>query len=116
MRWRQKYDPETGRSTFVPIDDSAVAADKAAGIIVRDFDAFKSPVDGSIIRNHRELQEHNRRNNVVSASEFSPEYLEKKSAERERKLRGERTKEETLQVRREIYERIIRSEQGLPLQ
>lgn len=30
------------------------------------FDAFKSPVDGSIISNAAELAEHNRRNNVVN--------------------------------------------------
>ena len=33
------------------------------------FDAFKSTVDGSIIRTNRELQEHNRRNNVVSMAD-----------------------------------------------
>lgn len=30
------------------------------------FEAFKSPVDGSVITNRRELAEHNRRNDVVN--------------------------------------------------
>lgn len=33
------------------------------------FEAFKSPVDGSIIKNDRDMQEHNKRNNVVNAAE-----------------------------------------------
>lgn len=32
----------------------------------RQFEAFVSPVDGSTITNHRELAEHNKRNNVVN--------------------------------------------------
>lgn len=32
----------------------------------KPFEAFKSTVDGTIISSHRELQEHNKRNNVVN--------------------------------------------------
>lgn len=35
----------------------------------RVFEAFKSPVDGSIITNSAELREHNKRNNVVQLHE-----------------------------------------------
>lgn len=35
-------------------------------VFAKSFDAFKSPVDGSIISTHRELAEHNKRNNVVN--------------------------------------------------
>ena len=33
------------------------------------FEAFKSVVDGSIIRTQREMDEHNKRNNVVCMAE-----------------------------------------------
>lgn len=34
------------------------------GCVTGKFEAFKSQVDGTIIRNSRDLEEHNRRNNV----------------------------------------------------
>lgn len=39
------------------------------GCITGKFEAFKSNVDGTIIRNARELEEHNRRNNVCLLGE-----------------------------------------------
>lgn len=36
------------------------------GFVKGNFDAFRSSVDGSLIRTTRELQEHNKRNNVVN--------------------------------------------------
>lgn len=36
------------------------------GFVTGKFDAFVSPVDGSVIRNQRELQNHNERNGVVN--------------------------------------------------
>ncbi len=74
MRWRQCR--ETGK--FIPVDEAAAKQDAAAGKLVpvaRNFDAFVSPVDGSLVRNHKELAEHNRRNNVVNSAEFSPEFF-----------------------------------------
>ena len=38
----------------------------AASVMVKNMQPFRSPVDGSIISNKRELAEHNRRNNVVN--------------------------------------------------
>jgi len=39
------------------------------GYVLGKFDAFKSPVDGSIITGRRALEEHNRRNGVVSLAD-----------------------------------------------
>lgn len=48
------------------------------GFVTGKFEAFKSHVDGSLITNHRELQEHNRRNNVVSMADgYSDETIKK---------------------------------------
>lgn len=39
------------------------------GFVKGRFEAFKSTVDGSIIRNSRDMEEHNRRNGVVNLSD-----------------------------------------------
>lgn len=39
------------------------------GVVFGRFEAFRSIVDGSIIRSTRELSEHNKRNNVVSLAD-----------------------------------------------
>lgn len=44
------------------------------GYVTGKFEAFVSMVDGSVVRNDRELKEHNKRNNVVNLQEgFSEE-------------------------------------------
>ena len=50
--------------------------------IFGDIETFQSPVDGSIITGRRALEQHNIRNNVVNAAEFSVEYCTQKAAER----------------------------------
>lgn len=80
MRWKQ--DPVTHK--LIPVDEMAFKHDKDRGIIVRgNFDAFKSPIDGSVISNQREYDDHCKRHNVVNSQEFSPEYYQRKAAERE---------------------------------
>lgn len=104
-RWRQVYDDEQGKYIMVPLDDAAIKRDESLGIIVRgNFDAFRSPVDGSVIRNHRDLDNHNRRNGVVSAQEFSQEYLEAKTKERTKFYNAEYTTAEKFQRKQEINE------------
>ncbi len=39
------------------------------GVVTGKFEAFRSMVDGSLIRNKRELAEHNRRNGVVNLND-----------------------------------------------
>ena len=39
------------------------------GFVKGKFDPFKSNVDGSLIRNQKDLEEHNKRNNVVQLAE-----------------------------------------------
>lgn len=55
------------------------------GYVRGRWGAFKSTVDGSIIRNERELAEHNRRNNVESMSAgYATEQLMKMRGEQKR--------------------------------
>lgn len=41
----------------------------AKGYVTGKFEAFKSTIDGTLISTNRDLQEHNRRNNVVNLNE-----------------------------------------------
>ena len=113
MRWRQCR--ETGK--LIPIDEQAARRDHSEGkgtLIVRDnFEPFRSVVDGSIIRTHRDLEAHNKRNKVTNIADFGPEFIEK--AAKKREDAGKRSKEETLKVRQHLYEQILRAENGLPL-
>ena len=51
-------------------------------IVKGKFDAFVSPVDNSVITSQRQLDQHNKRNNVVDSREFSQAYYDRKAAER----------------------------------
>jgi len=94
---------EDGHSEFIPLDESAAKRDASAAIH-GDVETFKSPIDGSIISDRRQLREHNKKHNVVSADEFTPEFYESKAKERERFFNGEYTREESLKRKQEIYE------------
>jgi len=47
-----------------------------------DIEAFRSVVDGSVISSQRTMREHNKRNGVVRADEYPPEYYAQKARER----------------------------------
>ena len=58
---------DTPQCCGIPMQKVILTAPK--GFIFGKFDPFLSPVDGSTIRTKRELQEHNKRNNVVSMAD-----------------------------------------------
>ena len=109
-RYRQVLDQKTGEYVLVPADEAAARREQIDIAVRGNFDAFVSPVDGSLIRNHRELEDHNRRNNVVNSAEFSPEFMERKRKERERVFTGERTSQQVQRDRMFIHEMINRAE------
>jgi len=104
MRWRQ--DRHTGE--FIPIDEQAARQDAQQGknlnVIRGNFEAFKSPIDGSIISTQRGYDNHNKKHDVVNAAEFSPEYYAEKAKERENFFKGHRPKKEIFKARQAIYE------------
>lgn len=112
-RWRQVVDKETGKSEFVPIDEKArqldIAAGKRTANIHGVFESFVSPVDGTVIHTARQLREHNLRNNVVCAEEFSQGFLEKKARERADFYEGKSSSKEELARKQAIYEIIERA-------
>ncbi len=106
-KWRQ--DSKTGK--MIPIDTAAREAVKHA--IHGDIDTFVSPVDGTVISGRRALAEHNKRNNVVNAAEFTPEFYARKAKERADFYQGKRPKAEVLKRKREIYETWMRAERNV---
>ena len=42
-----------------------------------NFDAFRSTVDGSVIKTTKDLKNHNERNNVVNYDEFGADWVKK---------------------------------------
>ena len=112
MRWRQ--DRHTGE--MIPIDEAAARLDEVQGknlnIIRGNFDAFKSPIDQTLISSQRDYDNHNKRNGVVNANEFSPEYYKGKAKERDRVLNGEHTSKESRARKVELYESWVRAERN----
>lgn len=105
-RWRQ--DKETGK--LIPIDQEAVAHDRARGFIVKDVEPFRSPIDGTIISSRRQYEEHCKKHNVVPAAEFSQEWYDKKAQERAKHFTGELSRQEVFKRKQEIYEQMVRME------
>jgi hypothetical protein len=104
VRWRQCA--KTGE--FIPIDE---AARRSSGSFVQgDIESFVSPVDGTVISDRKQLREHNKRNNVGNADEFTPEFFARKAQERADFYQGKHAKEESLKRKREIYERWVSAE------
>lgn len=66
-------------------DVRKIVVNAPLGCVTGKFDAFKSQVDGTIIRNKRELEEHNRRNNVCLLGEgySNDDILDGKCCEKE---------------------------------
>jgi hypothetical protein len=82
-RWRQCS--ETGK--FIPLDEAAAKHDGVA--IHGDIEPFVSPLDGSVISDRKQYREHCKKHGVVPASEFSPEFYERKAKEREKHYTGD---------------------------
>ena len=102
-RWRQVYNKETGKSEFIPLDESARQYN--GHFVHGDVEPFVSPVDGTVISDRKQLREHNERNNVVPTSEFTSDW-DAARKERDKYYKGEVDRQEK-QRRREQMNEII---------
>ncbi len=86
---------------------------KAPGTIVKTVQQFKSPVDGKVIRTKGELDEHNKRNDVIDVREWGNDSFCDLDAKKEREAfyLGTSTKEKKKRVTA-IRESIQKLEQG----
>jgi hypothetical protein len=91
--------------------DEYVRPKEASHAVWNDLPSFVSPVDGSVISDRKQLREHNVRNNVVSADNFSPEFQKRKEDERHNAEHGKKAVRERRQA---MYEVMVRAERGIP--
>lgn len=73
MRTRYRWNPETQRQEKIAESEGM----NSGLIIMPDIPDFLSPVDGSIVHGRKSLREHNKRNNVTNAADFTNEWKEK---------------------------------------
>ncbi len=101
MRWKQDY--KTGK--LIPIDKTGLRRYSTSAVIGSTyFEPFISPVDNSLVRNVRELRNHNARNDVVDCREYNPEYFAKAARKRRDFFDGKRSLKETQKRKTEIRE------------
>lgn len=63
-----------------------------------DIEAFRSPIDGTIIDDRGKLREHNKRHGVTNIADYGPEYFERCHKQRSETMQG--TSQATRQQRR----------------
>ena len=76
----------------------------------KPFEPFKSPVDGSIVSSRRELQEHNKRNNVVNTHDGYDEAAIKKWTQMD--LFADKDKERKKDLKDDMQKAITKLEEG----
>jgi len=105
-KWRQ--DLKTGK--LIPIDKAATR--QTGSFVQGDIQPFVSPIDGSVIADRKQYREHCKKHGVVPAAEFSKEFYDRKAAERADHYTGNRSTEERIEIRKAIYEQMIRAERN----
>ncbi|MCA1807389.1 MAG: hypothetical protein LC687_06040 [Actinobacteria bacterium] len=80
--------------------------------ILANFEPIVSPIDGSVISSRSEYREHCKKHNVVPQAEFSDDYIAKKRREREEFFTNGGSPQERFRAKQEIYEAIVRAENG----
>ena len=67
---------------FVPRETYTRPDDVNAPKVLKPIEAFKSPIDGSIISDRGKLAKHNRKHGVTNVADYSQSFLEKRAAQR----------------------------------
>tara|TARA_R110000772_G_scaffold33324_8_gene81215 strand:+ start:3156 stop:3518 length:363 start_codon:yes stop_codon:yes gene_type:complete len=55
---------------------------------VNQFEEFKSPLDGSVIGDRRQLREHNNKHGVTDSRDYSADYMKKRETQRFDQMTG----------------------------
>ncbi len=106
-RYRQVWDENEEKYVLVPVDEYALRREQKSGTIVKGkFDAFRSPIDGTLIRTQRQYDDHCKKHNVVPSAEFTPEWYAKKQKERAKVFEGAHNAKEQWRRKAEINELI----------
>lgn len=73
---------------------------------MKDIEPFRSPVDGSVIIGRKSLREHNKRNGVTNAADFT-ETWKSAAKERERIFNGDKSfdRKERIEALKHAFEK-----------
>lgn len=81
-RTTYRQDKETGK--FIELHEwvEKYGADPRSNTnIIKSLEAFKSPIDGSIINTRQDLANHNQKHNVTNIADYGAGHFEKRGAE-----------------------------------
>jgi hypothetical protein len=99
--------PITGK--LIPRDEY-VRPKQIGHAIHGDIESFVSPIDGTVISDRKQYDEHCRKHNVVNAAEFTPEYYQRKAKERAAEYEGNRSTAERFEIKQQMWEITTRME------
>lgn len=81
-------DPVTHK--LIPKEEFYGGQQRNAPEIMPDIEAFKSPIDGSVISSRSALRQHNKRHEVTNIQDYGPEWFKRKEAERQQAMQMQR--------------------------
>jgi len=108
---RQSYVqcPETNK--LIPREEYAAYKYGKSTAAVHTFTERVSPIDGTVIRDARQLAAHNARHGVTDSRDYSQAHFDRKAYERKQTLNGKSKQEKANRVN-EIKRNIHRAEHG----
>ena len=59
-----------------------VAKQQSTAYVPKEFEPFKSTIDGSVVNDRAQLAQHNKRNGVTDARDYSGDYIQRRGQER----------------------------------
>ena len=93
-------DPETGK--LVPRETYGSNARPDAPMINKPFEGFISPIDKKPVESRRQLSEHNKRHGVTDSRDYSANYLDRTTQQREAKSTRELKQSRISDIKRSI--------------
>ena len=95
------------RQKCVPKGEEYDRAGNPAPYIQGPLEPFKSPITGEIISSREQLRRHHREHGTTDSRDYSPEFLEKRAAERHQRAIGahpDDRKDRIERLKRAVYE------------
>ena len=81
---RQSFIQHPITHELIPKDQYVRPKSVQAAAVFGDIEPFISSVDKTLVSGRKSMEEHNRRNNVVSAADLTPEVVERMQKERDK--------------------------------
>jgi hypothetical protein len=73
------------RNKLAKVQKETTRATNKSAQVLKSFEEFKSTVDGAIVSDRRQLREHNERNGVTDARDYSDNYMDTRRKDNHRR-------------------------------